>query len=907
MKQGNGTDLLGANDPRSKTIGIIYVSANDDRKSILTALLTQEKLDRKYIVIALQEQAKAFSRPQDFDDLKGIRRRLKAQIVFVAPNGPGPAEFARQRRFPVYSSLESFAQSLGDGEEAEQNEKRPGLFGARSRRLVPQSAEAVAAIAAATAATNRSRQRSVANSTNANSQFRNPQNLRNPQEPQTDAKPPLQTSPLPRPVPVAAQQHTLDEDDDDDAPPTSSTSHIAGTAAGVGAIAANALSARRGTVQPITDHNQAIAQGIEAQSANAGEPVSAVNRTPSPLDEEDWEGEDLPVPPQRGSKTARMDRSGRNGMTSLSEQTASQTSRNAGARSAALAAGVAGAGMQGAIDEEDVSDPGIITLRPTRNRSTVKLNEPNSTAVPVTPTPITRRPARSRPNNDEVIAFGAGAAGGAALAASTSTGRTRTTAAAGGGAGTVTRRPSTGNTPPGGPNNRRRRPLWQILLVLLLLLLATCVILCGLFDAFNPAAFAHYFGAPISKISSIAGASPATVTVTPDSKTIQNNYIIQAVPGTPNADQQQVSLRTLTSSPTPQTQQVNGTGHTQIPATKATGTLTFVNGSASDFTIGTGTTFQANGITFALDAPVSIPGSNLSATPVVIGQKAMTAHATTAGAVGNIAANTINGQCCTSGNFITVKNGTFTGGQDAQNYTFVQKADVDSAAQPLLNTLSQEAQSDFQKQLKSNEQLLGKPSCSSQVNYDPNTVGDQGHTITSTAITVSATCSGQAYDYGGAQTIAKNKLQQKATAQLGSSYKLAGNIVTQASNVSQQQKTASLQINASGVWAYQVTDAFKQQLAKQLAGKKVKDAQAILDQQTGIAHATISLPADATMPSDPGQITIDVQSIAGETGNGNSNGGNGNPSAPGNGNNSSVTPTPQAGKGFILKTSDVKG
>src|SRR5262249_49182773 len=47
-----------------------------------------------------------------FEGLKGMRRDLKAQLVFIAPSGPGPAEFARQRRFPVFSSLENFARSL---------------------------------------------------------------------------------------------------------------------------------------------------------------------------------------------------------------------------------------------------------------------------------------------------------------------------------------------------------------------------------------------------------------------------------------------------------------------------------------------------------------------------------------------------------------------------------------------------------------------------------------------------------------------------------------------------------------------------------------------------------------------------------------------------------------------------
>jgi hypothetical protein len=112
MRQGDGTDLLGPSDPRGASIGVIYVAPNDDRQSVLTAILTQDKLGFKQVVVVLPDLNRAFQRPVDFDGLKNMRRGLKAEIVFIAPSGPGPAEFARHRRFPVYSSLESFSQSI---------------------------------------------------------------------------------------------------------------------------------------------------------------------------------------------------------------------------------------------------------------------------------------------------------------------------------------------------------------------------------------------------------------------------------------------------------------------------------------------------------------------------------------------------------------------------------------------------------------------------------------------------------------------------------------------------------------------------------------------------------------------------------------------------------------------------
>ena len=112
MRQGDGTDLLGPNDPRSASIGVIYVAPNDDRQSVLTAILTQDKLGFKQVVVVMPDQNEAFQRPVDFDGLKNMRRSLKAELVFITPSGPGPAVYARQRRFPVYSSLEAFSQSI---------------------------------------------------------------------------------------------------------------------------------------------------------------------------------------------------------------------------------------------------------------------------------------------------------------------------------------------------------------------------------------------------------------------------------------------------------------------------------------------------------------------------------------------------------------------------------------------------------------------------------------------------------------------------------------------------------------------------------------------------------------------------------------------------------------------------
>ncbi len=133
MKQVDGAELLGPNVPGSSSIGLIYVDPEDNRQSVLTAILTQDKLGRKEVAVVLPENNTAFQRPVDFDGLKKVRRGLKSQIVFIAPGGPGPAEFARQRRFTVYPTLESFVQSLKVEAKTNETAAKSKRFGRKSK------------------------------------------------------------------------------------------------------------------------------------------------------------------------------------------------------------------------------------------------------------------------------------------------------------------------------------------------------------------------------------------------------------------------------------------------------------------------------------------------------------------------------------------------------------------------------------------------------------------------------------------------------------------------------------------------------------------------------------------------------------------------------------------------------
>jgi hypothetical protein len=345
------------------------------------------------------------------------------------------------------------------------------------------------------------------------------------------------------------------------------------------------------------------------------------------------------------------------------------------------------------------------------------------------------------------------------------------------------------------------------------------------------------------------------IAITPDSKLEQDSYVIQAVTGDANLAKRQVMLRQLSFSPKEQSKVVTATGVGHVPAQAATGKLTFYNGSNQDFVVGSTTAIPGpNGISVETDGPADIPAAHLP----TVGSITVNAHVTTTGASGNMAAGAINETCCASGGFITVVSSAFTGGQDEKDYTFLQQSDVDGYVNQIKSTLSQQALSGVKGQLKPNEQLAGDPECTTQSREDQ-PVGDQGRNVTSANVTVDATCTGLAYDARGAQTLAQDLLQRKASSDLGQAYTLAGTMVTKSTVTDVNDGVVTLQVTVSGTWYYQFTDKQKQMLANQLANKTRVAAQDFLNSFKGIRKAKMTITNDGdSLPNDPGQIRIIV-------------------------------------------------
>ncbi|GCE46409.1 hypothetical protein EI42_04513 [Thermosporothrix hazakensis] len=771
MRQGNGSEILGPNDPRSQTIGVIHVAPNDERRSILMAILTQEKLQRKQIVLILPHQNRGFQRPVDYDELKAMRKKIKANMVFVAPSGSPAANFLRHRNFPVYSSLEGYVQSLDD--ELAESEQRKGWFplfnkgngGAKEKQAKPQDQDPSAS-------------------------------------PQQSARP-----------------HVV-----------GGTAAVGGALLGAGA--ANAMQ-KRGPGDDADD----------VDFFNEDSPLEP----PSPEQVDAQQGY-LPKTPHgidddEGGETAP-----------LNEE-----------NEIVRASGVASTRSEPDVAPDD--ELSIIDLQPKRKaKETIKLNQPDEVELhPLPPRRASGKIGADANRNGRsgklptgaLIGAGAGVAAAEGLArksASQSKPLPRTSG----------KMPAINAASTGFPGSTRRTTTtkrsgwpWLILIaVLLLALIGGCV---GVSYA-NPSLFS-------SVQQAFTGAQPgATISITPDSRIVENKYIVVGVEKNPPPDTLQIPVRRLNTSAESRKINVTASGHTKTPGRTATGTLVFTNGMSTAYTVGAGTeiTINGGGASVVTDEPAVIPPSDGTS----LGQVSVSAHASVVGRAGNIGAMAIDKNCCSNSNSVFVKNPSgFTGGQDPVDYHFLTQDDVDKAINSVKNETSSKAQSDLKTKLQAGEQIVGNPQCQVQPNVDQ-PVGDEGRDIREATVSVKASCSAWVMKPQDLKQLVSKRLQEQAgsASDLGPGYKLIGDITTKTQIKAIQP--LRMEVTAQGLWAFEITEQMKDAWAKAIAGKPVNEAKAYLEKQKGIAKGKVSIEMNGDkLPTELGLIGFSIQSVPGLKGN----------------------------------------
>ncbi len=152
----------------------------------------------------------------------------------------------------------------------------------------------------------------------------------------------------------------------------------------------------------------------------------------------------------------------------------------------------------------------------------------------------------------------------------------------------------------------------------------------------------------------------ATITLTPDQTTLNNQYVLTGIQGTPDPAERQIAVRQITANVPAQARTSQATGHGQTPGSAAQGSLTFFNGTSTEQTIPKGSSITFKNLTILTDADAHLPPSN---PPAPMPSTSVPAHVTQIGSSGNLPAKAFSQTCCKS-NAIYVQNNVFSGGKD---------------------------------------------------------------------------------------------------------------------------------------------------------------------------------------------------------------------------------------------------
>ncbi|HET8854052.1 MAG TPA: protein kinase [Ktedonobacteraceae bacterium] len=391
---------------------------------------------------------------------------------------------------------------------------------------------------------------------------------------------------------------------------------------------------------------------------------------------------------------------------------------------------------------------------------------------------------------------------------------------------------------PGGPKRAKRRRFTLTIaamvvpLVLLILLLMPRVL--GL--SFFPSGFPLFGTAPI-----------ATVTVTAQSKMLQNTYLLTASPQTKSPD---LATRILparnVSAVVTNTRSATSTGTTLLPGKQASGSIRFQNGGATTISLPVGMIFTTtSGVQIQLTQSVTVPPD---------GSVSASAIAVNPGLSGNIPSQALATLCCRAG--VIVSNPQpFTGGVDAHLVHVVAHADLDRVRDALSQGLQQQAVQQLQKQLQVNEVIAGKPAYKIIVssNYP---VGAQ---VDQVQVQVSVSVTAYVYNLYTAKHIAVQLLNNEAIQTLGNNFQSQGMPVVATPRVVQQAQNGLvyLSVSAHGRWVYAFSTQQLAQWRQSIKGATSTLALAYLNTQPGVLSAYIQLPFGTDhLPSSVDQIKV---------------------------------------------------
>lgn len=124
---------------------LLYVEPADEKQSLFTTIGEQQKPVVLMLSLGGQPRSRLFQRPEDFSDLKHVRRQSGVSIVFVTAGSEFLTQMAARYGFPSYPSIDDFADFLAHGRHALREDDAekvypPPLRGVRTGPLMPSAA-----------------------------------------------------------------------------------------------------------------------------------------------------------------------------------------------------------------------------------------------------------------------------------------------------------------------------------------------------------------------------------------------------------------------------------------------------------------------------------------------------------------------------------------------------------------------------------------------------------------------------------------------------------------------------------------------------------------------------------------------------------------------------------------------
>lgn len=351
----------------------------------------------------------------------------------------------------------------------------------------------------------------------------------------------------------------------------------------------------------------------------------------------------------------------------------------------------------------------------------------------------------------------------------------------------------------------------------------------------------------------VFGTAPfATISVTVQSKTLQDTYLLTASPQITQPDSAtRVIPDRLVSGTATASRTVATTGIKSIPGTQASGQVLFDNSGQSALSVPKGIVFTSTtGVEIKLIQSVEVPPRNGGHDGTV----SALAVAVFAGVTGNIAQNALNTMCCNAQ--VTVTNpDPFTGGVDPHVVRIVSQADLDSVKNALNVQLQRQALQQLQRQFATNEVEVAQPISATRVVSD-NAPGTQVDVV---KVQVSVVATTYVYNIAAARQVAAQLLQKQATMQLDNNYVLKGAPVIANPVIVQQGNNGIiyLSISAHELWIHALSSQQISQWQQSIKGATPTLAKTYLVSQPGVASVVIQLPFGADhLPASVDQIKI---------------------------------------------------